>query len=68
MGKFGLGSLNSYGEILFGFSESNKLSIINAFFRKRRNMKRTSKDPNRETRNEIDLFLLAHYAWHMKLR
>lgn len=57
MGKFGLGKRNSRGDRLQEFIQSNKLYIMNTFFKKSDDRKWTWESPNGITRNEIDFII-----------
>ena len=62
VGKFGLGNRDDRGQTLAEFSESNKLRIMNTFFKRKPTKKWTWKSPNGETFNEIDYILASKTA------
>ncbi|XP_072016969.1 uncharacterized protein [Amphiura filiformis] len=57
MGKFGLGTRNDRGDKLIEFAISNKLKIMNTFFKKSASRRWTWRSPNGKTKNEIDFIL-----------
>ncbi|XP_072022768.1 craniofacial development protein 2-like [Amphiura filiformis] len=57
IGKFGSGERNDRGDRLIEFSISNKLKIMNTFFKKPASRKWTWRSPDGSTKNEIDFIL-----------
>lgn len=57
MGHFGHGQRNDRGDRLIDFAISNKLKVMNTFFKKGKSKKWPWKSPDRQTKNEIDFIL-----------
>ncbi|XP_030850967.1 uncharacterized protein LOC115928190 [Strongylocentrotus purpuratus] len=57
IGPFGSGQRNDRGDRLLEFAISNKMKIMNTFFKKEASRKWTWKSPGRNTKNEIDFIL-----------
>lgn len=60
MGKFGYGNRNERGEKLIQYALEHKLSIMNSFFKARKNRKWTWLSPCGKIKNEIDFILSNH--------
>lgn len=57
-GMFSYGERNERGKRLVEFAESNKLFIMNTFFKKKESRKWTWISPDGQTKNEIDFFII----------
>ncbi|XP_037869587.1 craniofacial development protein 2-like [Bombyx mori] len=57
MGKFGYGKRSERGERLVQYALENKLSIMNTFFKARKNRKWTWLSPDEHTKNQVDFIL-----------
>lgn len=57
MGPFGYGKRSNRGEKLVQYALENKLSIMNTFFKTRKNRKWTWLSPDGKTKNEVDFIL-----------
>jgi exonuclease III len=57
IGKFSYGKRNNNGERLLNFAIEHNLSIMNTFFKKRRNTRWTWRSPDGKTLKELDFIL-----------